>query len=395
MPDRFADKKFGTRAVHQAQPHCPVTGAIKTPIYQTTSYIFENVADGAAKCESNDAGYCYTRLGNPTQQVLENKLAALENGEAALAFASGMAAISSLLLSVLKQGDQVVADATSYSATHYMLDNLLKKFGVKTTFVDTADPKAIAEAVTEKTALIYCETPANPTLKLVDLEKVARIGREKEILTVVDSTFASPYLQKPLDLGMDAVVHSCTKYLCGHGDAMGGVVVGTKAFIDGLRDDTLKNMGAIIAPFNAFLLLRGINTLEVRMERHCKNAMAVARFLSDHPKIRQVWYPGLPSHPQHELAKRQMKDFGGMICFEVAGGIEAGVSLMNNVRVCTLAVSVGHVETLVEHPASMTHWYVPKEEREKSGITDGLVRLSVGIESAKDIMDDLDRALNM
>ncbi|MBZ4687599.1 MAG: methionine gamma-lyase [Clostridiales bacterium] len=390
----MAEKKqgFGTLACRAGLNPCPTTGAIATPIYQTSNFVFENVQDGARKCESIDNGYCYTRLGSPTQSVLEEKVALIEGGEAALAFSTGVAAISSLLFSVLQQGDHAVVSDTCYSATHYLFDNLLRKFGVETTFVDTSDVKNVEKAIRTNTKIIYFETPANPTVRLTDIRGIAKIAKEQNILTAVDSTFATPYIQRPLEMGIDVVIHSATKYFGGHGDVMGGILVGTKQMMNTVRDDTLKNMGGVIGPFDAYLIIRGLRTLEVRMKKICSNAMKIARFLEEHPKVENVFYPGLASHPQHELAKRQMNDFGGMVCFELKGGLEAGETVMNNLKLCRLAVSLGDVDTLIQHPASMTHWYVPREERIKTGITDGLVRMSVGIEDPEDLIADLEQA---
>lgn len=393
MPEIINSTKLGTLAVRAGQEACPVTGAIATPIYQTTNFEFENVADGAKKCESIANGYCYTRLGNPTQAALEAKMAALEGGEDALAFATGVASVSALLFSQLQMGDHVVVDDTCYSATHYLFDTLLPKFGVTVTFIDTSKIENVEAAIRPNTKMIYFESPANPTVKLVDLQAIAAIARSRKILSVIDSTFASPILQRPLAHGIDVVLHSATKYIGGHGDVMGGILVGTKKLMHIVRDDTLKNMGGVIGPFDAYLLIRGLKTLEVRMQKHCANAMDVARYLESHPKVRRVFYPGLPSHPQHELAKRQMDGFGGMVCFELQKGLEAGITFMDSLRFCRLAVSLGDVDTLIQHPASMTHWYISREEREKSGITDGLVRMSVGIEDSEDIIADLEQAL--
>lgn len=394
MDNKDNNSRFSTRLIHAGETPCPRTGAMMTPVYQTTSYLFQDVQDGARKCEHIDHGYCYTRLGNPTQSALEEKLASLEGGGAALAFASGVAAISALLFSHFKQGDHAVVDSTCYGATHYLFDQLLKKFGVETTFINTSNSGNIQKAILPHTSMIYVESPANPTLKMVDMDKVAEVGQDKNILTAIDSTYATPYLQQPLSHGIDVVIHSTTKFLCGHGDALGGALIGDKQLMDHIRDDTLKNMGGIIAPWNAYLLLRGMKTLDIRMEKHCANAMAVACFLERHPQIERVFYPGLTTHPQHELAQRQMKNFGGMICFEVKGGLKAGENLLNNLELCSLAVSLGHAETLIEHPASMTHWYVDKKDREKAGISDGLIRMSVGLEDPEDIIQDLDQALN-
>lgn len=394
MTHKLEDKAFSTRAIHSGKGKKKDPGVLVTPIYQSTSYVFESVQDGKEKFESNDYGFCYTRIGNPTQEVFEEKIAALEGAECALPFASGVASTSALLFHVFKSGDHAIVDDTVYSATHNLFDTMLKKFGVKTTFIDTSKIENVEKAIKPNTKMIYFESPANPTMKVIDLEAVAKVGKKHNIMTVVDSTFASPYLQNPIKFGIDVVIHSATKYICGHGDAMGGLVVGTKELVEGVRDNTLKNLGGCISPFNAFLMIRGLKTLDIRMKKHCESALTIARYLESHPKVQKVFYPGLKSHPQHEVAKKQMKDWGAVITFNLIGGVDAGVTLMESVELCRLAVSLGDVETLVEHPASMTHWYISKEEREKGGITDGLVRMSVGLESDDDIIGDLEQALS-
>lgn len=389
-----SELSFASRCVHNAShlgKKDPAT--LSAPIYQSTSYVFDSVQDGADKCESADNGHCYTRLSNPSNSLLEEQLAMLEHAEAGLCFSSGVAAISGTLLMALKTGDHCIADGTIYSATHYLFDTLLPKFGVQVDFADTSDIDAVSKLLRNNTRLIYCETPANPTMKVIDLEKLADLAKPLGILTIVDSTFATPYIQNPIEFGIDVVIHSTTKYVCGHGDAMGGVVLSTKKFIDNLRDVSLKNLGGCPAPFNSWLMMRGLKTLALRMERHCKNAIKVAKWLENQPQIAEVRYPGLESHPQHETAKRTMRDFGAIIAFDLKGGIEAGTTLMQELKMCVLAVSVGDTETLVEHPASMTHWYIKREERMKAGITDGLVRMSIGIEDADDIIADLSQAL--
>ena len=393
--ERNKNWKLNTKVVRAAHYGCPQTGSISPPIYQTVNFKIDNADEGADRCRNFDNGYIYTRLGSPTQTLLEAKMAELENGEAALAFTTGVAAITATLMCILKQGDHVVADGTVYSATNYFLSTLMADYGIETTFVDSSKPDNVKKSVKDNTKVIYFETPANPTVKLVDLKEMAAIGKNRGIMTIVDSTFGSPYLQRPLDFGIDVVIHSATKYIGGHGDVMGGIVVGKKGLMDAIRDKTLKNLGGVISPFDAWLLFRGLKTLHLRMERHCENAMKVAKFLEGHPKVEKVFYPGLPSHPQHELASKQMDDFGGMIAFELKGGLEAGKTLMNNVKLCWLAVSLGDVDTLIQHPASMTHVYIPQEEKLKAGITDGLVRLSVGVEDVEDLIKDLEQALEM
>ena len=363
------------------------------PIYMTNNYLFDNVADGMERCRSPEAGECYTRISNPTNNELGKAMASLENGEAGLPFATGAAAFSAMALTLLKAGDHVLCDDTTYSATTYMLGTLLPKFGVETTFLDFTDLAAVDSAVKQNTKIVFFETPCNPTMKIIDIAKISKIAKNIGAISAIDSTFATPFLTRPIELGVDIVLHSSTKFICGHGDAMGGVLIGSKELIGEILDVGLKNLGGSASPFNSFLMLRGLKTLELRMEHHCRMASAVADFLDGHPKVERVFYPGLKSHPGHEIAKKQMKDFGGLLTFELKGGMEAGVSLMNNLELCALAVSLGEANTLVQHPASMTHWYVPEEARQKSGITDGLVRFSSGLESIDDIIGDLEKAL--
>ena len=363
------------------------------PIYMTNNYLFEQVEQGAQACRSPEAGDCYTRISNPTNNELGKALAALEGGEAGLPFASGAAAFSALALTLLKAGDHVLCDNTVYSATNYLLNELLAKFGVETTMLDFTDYDAVREALRPNTRFVFFETPCNPTMKIIDIARIAQIARDAGVLTVIDSTFATPFITRPLTLGIDVVLHSTTKFLGGHGDAIGGVLVGSKAVIDEIWTVGLKNLGGCSSPFNSFLVLRGIKTLELRMEHCCKMARAVAEFLEGHPKIEQVYYPGLVSHPGHEIAKKQMNAFGGLLIFELKGGMAAGVALMNNLRLCALAVSLGEANTLVQHPASMTHWYISEEARQAAGISDGLIRFSSGLESIEEIIEDLDKAL--
>lgn len=363
------------------------------PIYMTNNYLFEDVAEGADFCKSPDGGDCYTRISNPTNNELGKALAHLEGGEAGLPFSAGAAATSTLALTLLEAGDHVLADNTTYSATNYLFASLLPKFGVETTLLDFTDLSAVQAAIRPTTRLAFFETPCNPTMKVVDIAGVARIAQEAGVLTVIDNTFATPFLTRPLELGIDIVMHSSTKYLCGHGDAMGGALVGRQEHLERIREDGLKNLGGAASPFNSFLILRGIKTLGLRMEYHCKMAREIAAYLDKHPKVACVHYPGLVSHPAHEIAKRQMRDFGGLLTFELNGGLDAGVTLMNNLKLCALAVSLGETNTLVQHPASMTHWYVSEEIRQAGGITDGLVRFSAGLESIDDIKTDLEEAL--
>ena len=327
--------------------------------------------------------------------ILENKIAALEEGEAAVATSSGMGAISSTLWTVLKAGDHVVTDKTLYGCTFALMCHGLTRFGIDVTFVDTSNLDEVKNAMKENTRVVYLETPANPNLKIVDIEALAKIAHTNpNTLVIVDNTFATPYMQKPLTLGADVVVHSVTKYINGHGDVIAGLVITNKALADQIRFVGLKDMtGAVLGPQDAYYIIRGMKTFEIRMERHCKNARKVVEFLNNHPKIERVYYPGLETHPGYEIAKKQMKDFGAMISFELKGGFEAGKTLLNSLKLCSLAVSLGDTETLIQHPASMTHSPYTKEEREAAGITDGLVRLSVGLENVEDIIADLEQGL--
>ena len=385
---------LGTTAIH-AGTLKNLYGTLAMPIYQTSTFIFDSAEQGGRRFALEEAGYIYTRLGNPTTTVLEDKIAALEEGEAAVATSSGMGAISSTLWTVLKAGDHIVTDKTLYGCTFALMCHGLTRFGIDVTFVDTSNLDEVKNAMKENTRVVYLETPANPNLKIVDIEALAKIAHTNpNTLVIVDNTFATPYMQKPLTLGADVVVHSVTKYINGHGDVIAGLVITNKALADQIRFVGLKDMtGAVLGPQDAYYIIRGMKTFEIRMERHCKNARRVVEFLNNHPKIERVYYPGLETHPGHEIAKKQMKDFGAMISFELKGGFEAGKTLLNNLKLCSLAVSLGDTETLIQHPASMTHSPYTKEEREAAGITDGLVRLSVGLENVEDIIADLEHGL--
>ena len=385
---------LGTTAIH-AGTLKNLYGTLAMPIYQTSTFIFDSAEQGGRRFALEEAGYIYTRLGNPTTTVLEDKIAALEEGEAAVATSSGMGAISSTLWTILKAGDHIVTDKTLYGCTFALMCHGLTRFGIDVTFVDTSNLDEVKNAMKENTRVVYLETPANPNLKIVDIEALAKIAHTNpNTLVIVDNTFATPYMQKPLTLGADVVVHSVTKYINGHGDVIAGLVITNKALADQIRFVGLKDMtGAVLGPQDAYYIIRGMKTFEIRMERHCKNARKVVEFLNNHPKIERVYYPGLETHPGYEIAKKQMKDFGAMISFELKGGFEAGKTLLNNLKLCSLAVSLGDTETLIQHPASMTHSPYTKEEREAAGITDGLVRLSVGLENVEDIIADLEQGL--
>lgn len=385
---------LGTTVIH-AGTLKNLYGTLAMPIYQTSTFIFDSAEQGGRRFALEEAGYIYTRLGNPTTTVLEDKIAALEEGEAAVATSSGMGAISSTLWTVLKAGDHIVTDKTLYGCTFALMCHGLTRFGIDVTFVDTSNLDEVKNAMKENTRVVYLETPANPNLKIVDIEALAKLAHTNpNTLVIVDNTFATPYMQKPLTLGADVVVHSVTKYINGHGDVIAGLVITNKALADQIRFVGLKDMtGAVLGPQDAYYIIRGMKTFEIRMERHCKNARKVVEFLNNHPKIERVYYPGLETHPGYEIAKKQMKDFGAMISFELKGGFEAGKTLLNSLKLCSLAVSLGDTETLIQHPASMTHSPYTKEEREAAGITDGLVRLSVGLENVEDIIADLEQGL--
>jgi methionine-gamma-lyase len=383
---------FGTRAVHVGQHPDPLTGAVSIPIYASSTFVFQNAEQGAARFAGKESGYIYSRLGNPTVRALEESIAALEGGEDARATASGMAAITNATLALVKQGDQILAGDALYGGTHKVFTDILKEYGVECALVDTSDISAVEKTIKPNTKMIFIETPSNPMMKLTDMRAISEIGKKYGITTIADNTFMSPYMQRPIEHGIDVVVHSITKSLSGHSDVLGGAVIAKRDFLKKM-DPIYKNMGAALSPFEAWLTLRGIKTLHVRMQRQTESAMKIAEWLEDHPKIEWVKYPGLKSHPQHALAERQMDGFGSMMSFELKGGIQAGRRMMNNVKLCSLAVSLGAVETLISHPSTMTHAVVSREERLKAGITDGLVRFSVGVEDVDDIIEDLDQAL--
>jgi len=390
------DSTFGihTTAIHAGESPDPVTGALVPPLHLATTYHLGTAENSAAIFAGEKDAFIYTRWGNPTVATFERKVAALEHADAALATASGMAAISSALFTIVKAGDHIVSANAIYPSTYHLMVTQFGSLGIDTTFVDATDPANVQAAIRPNTKLVYLETPGNPLLTLCDLEAIAVIARAAGVTTICDNTFATPVNQRPLDHGIDVVIHSATKYFCGHGDAVGGVVAGGKAFVERCLTEPLRYFGGIMAPFTAYLMLRGTATLPLRVERHNANALRLAQWLEQHSAIARVSYPGLPSHPQHALAKRQMTSgFGGMVCFELKGGVEAGARLMNAVRVCSLAVSLGDTRSLITHPASTTHSVVSREARLAQGVTDGLVRLSVGLEDVEDLVDDLDAGL--
>ncbi len=384
---------LATRIIHAGQHPDPATGAVSTPIYQTSTFAFRDADEGAARFLGKDPGYKYTRLGNPTVAALEECVATLEGGCGALGAATGMAAINAVYLTFLGQGAHVVGTDSVYGPSRLVLENEYSRFGVASSWVDSSRPALVEAAMRPETRMVYIESPANPTMKLSDLRACADIAHAGGALLVVDNTFASPVLQRPLEMGADVVVHSLTKFLNGHTDVVGGVIVATRLeHLDRLKKVHYA-MGGTMDPHQAWLILRGIKTLGLRMEKAQANALEVARFLEGHPAIAWVLHPGLPSHPQHDLARRQMDGPGAVFSFGVKGGLEAGKALINGLKLATLAVSLGGVETLVEHPASMTHTSMPRAEREAAGISDDLVRLAVGCEDVRDLIADLDQAL--
>lgn len=383
-----------TKAVHAGDDRSKHYGALSAPIYPASVYAFTDADEGAAIHNEQKDGYYYGRLGNPTQRALETAVAELENTDAALALASGMAAVSAAVFTLVRTGDHIVAPASGYSTTANFLHHIGERFGIETTSVDAADAESYRAAVRPNTRLFWIETPSNPLVRVTDIEAVVAIAKENAIATVADNTFATPFNQRPCELGVDAVIHSATKYLGGHSDLTAGVLVGTGEIVEAARHGANKFYGGNIAPQVAWLVMRGIKTLALRMERHNANAYAIADMLLGHPKVAAVYYPGLASHQNHEIAARQMSGgFGGMIGLDV-GTVEAGKLFANSVRLCTLATSLGGVETILQHSASMTHSTLSPEQRRTAGITDGLIRLSVGVEDVDDLIADIGQALD-
>jgi methionine-gamma-lyase len=382
-----------TAVIHAGEEPCPETGAVDTPLYQSTTFAFENADEGAALFSHQKEGYVYTRYSNPTLKALEEKIAALENVEAVQVTSTGMAAISTCILGLVKSGDHIVSARSIYSAAFDLFYRKLPAWGVEVSFVESTSAEHFAGAMKPNTRLVYIETPSNPILNILDIAAISQIAKTRKSLTIIDNTFATPFNTRPIELGVDLIIHSATKYFCGHGDAMGGAIAGSHDLIRRISVEMHRDLGGVMSPFNAWLILRGLRTLAIRMERHNANAMRIAEFLQRHPKVEKVFYPGLATHPGHDIARKQMKGFGGMVSFIVRGGVEAGKYVLDNVKLCTLAVSLGDTRTLITHPASTTHVVVPREKRIEIGIYDGLIRLSVGIEDAQDLIQDLDQAL--
>ncbi len=385
---------FSTNAIHHGYDPLEHQGALVPPIYQTSTFAFPSVENGTKRFLGEEPGYIYTRISNPTLDLLASRIAALEGAEAGVVFGSGMGAITATLWTLLAPGDEIIVDTTLYGCTFSFLHHGMAKFWVAVKHVDLTHPANLAAAITTRTRVVYFETPANPNMRLVDIAATSALAHEAGALVIVDNTYCSPYLQRPLEHGADLVVHSVTKYLSGHGDVTAGALVGPREIVDQVRLYGLKDMsGAVLSPMDAHLVLRGLKTLALRMQRHCANALAMADLLAHHPAVAQVHYPGLANFAQHALAQRQMRLPGGMIAFELKGGVAAGRAFINALQLVTCAVSLGDAETLVQHPASMTHSTYTEEERLAHGITPGLIRLSAGLEDVEDLLADLREAL--
>lgn len=385
---------FSTRAIHHGYDPLSADGALTPPLHLTSTFAFETAEQGGARFAGEAPGHIYTRISNPTTDLLEQRMASLEGGAAAVAMASGMGAITSVLWSFLRAGDELITDKTLYGCTFSFFQHGLSRFGVTVTHVDLTNPLALETAISDKTKIVYFETPANPNMRLVDISAISAIAKRHGAKTVVDNTYATPVQTRPLEHGADIVVHSATKYLGGHGDLVAGIAIGTEDDMTEVRMVGVKDMtGSVLAPFNAMLILRGLKTLSLRVQRHAQSAQQVAEMLTDHPAVGSVYYPGLPGFAQHALAKRQMDGFGGMIAFELKGGYASGIAMMNRLQLIRRAVSLGDAETLIQHPASMTHSTYSREEREAHGISEGLVRISVGLEDVSDLIADLHQAL--
>jgi methionine-gamma-lyase len=382
-----------TNAIHAGKLHDAQFGALATPIYQTSTYVFENTAQGGARFAGEEQGYIYGRLGNPTVRELEQRMAALELTEDAAAMGSGMGAIAATLLALVKNGDHVVASSAIYGCSYALLAHKCRDFGIDVTFVDFTNEFEIRQAIQLNTKVIFAETPANPNLVCVDLDMISKIAKEHELVSIIDNTFMSPALQQPAKHGIDLIIHSATKYLNGHGDVIAGIVCGSAELIEHIKLTTLKDIGAVMSPNDAFLIIRGLKTLHLRVERHCRNAEKVAEFLETHQSVGDIFYPGLKHHQGHQFIGRQMKAAGGVIAFELQGDFENAIKFMDNLSMCKIAVSLGDAETLIQHPASMTHSPYEPEQRRAAGISDTLIRLSVGLEHIDDIVEDIQQAL--
>ncbi|WP_108670457.1 methionine gamma-lyase [Peribacillus acanthi] len=386
-------KNFETSVIHEGYDSKDHLGSLSTPIFQTSTFTFDSAEQGERRFAGNEDGYIYSRLGNPTVKALEERIAALEKGEAGLAFGSGMAAVSAVLIALTKANDHIVCSQGLYGCTFGLLKLMKEKYNIHHDFCAMDDEQVLRKTIQPNTTCIYVETPINPTMKVIDLRMVAKVAKEYGIPVVVDNTFSTPYLQRPLELGCDIIIHSATKYICGHGDVVAGLVVGKKDFIQGVSLTTQKDIGGIISPFDAWLLLRGLKTLPVRMDRHTFNAEKLFEKLKQHPEISNVYYPGDRTHPDYGIVESQMKQGGGLISFEINGTKEDAQKFLNSLKLIKIAVSLGDAETLIQHPATMTHSVIPEETRLKMGISNQLIRLSVGLESWEDLWDDIEQGL--
>ncbi|MDO6620553.1 MULTISPECIES: methionine gamma-lyase [unclassified Shewanella] len=389
MPDQW---KPATVAIHGGHIK-EAFGALVTPLYQSATFVFDNAQQGGARFAGDEQGYIYTRLGNPTTAELERKMALLEGAESAAACASGMAAVSAALMTHLEAGDHLISSNAVYGCTFALLSSQLKRYGVDTTFVDFSDPLAIEAAIQPNTKLVFCESPVNPHLQVFDLTAIAAIAKRNNLISIVDNTFMTPLLQQPLTLGIDMVIHSATKYLNGHGDVIAGIVCGSEAHIHQLKYQILKDFGGVISPHDAWLILRGLKTLDVRLSRHCDNAEKLAVYLNQHTKVSSVFYPGLENHQGFKYVGKQMRRAGGVIAFELIGSEQDAINFVNKLKLFTIAVSLGDAESLIQHPASMTHSPYTPEARAEAGITDNLLRISVGLENVEDLIIDIEQAL--
>lgn len=394
MAQKQNQKRIETAVIHEGYDTKEMLGSLSTPIFQTSTYTFETAEQGERRFAGEESGYIYSRLGNPTVRVLEERIATLEKGEAGLAFGSGMAAVSAVLIALTKANDHIICSSGLYGCTFGFLTMMREKYNITTDFSEMKSKEELRSLIRPETTVIYVETPINPTMRLIDLQQVAEVAKEYGIPVVVDNTFSSPYLQQPLELGCDIVLHSATKYIGGHGDVIAGLVVGKKSFIDMLSNTTQKDIGGVISPFDAWLLLRGLKTLAVRLDRHCDNARKIVEQLKMHRQVANVYYPEDDDNPDLAIMEGQMKRGGGVISFDVKGNKQQAQQLLNQLGFLKIAVSLGDAETLIEHPATMTHASIPYEVRQQMGITDQLIRLSVGLEAWEDIWSDLEQALD-
>ncbi len=387
-------KHMETSVIHEGYDSTQMLGSLTPPIFQTSTYTFDSAEQGQARFAAEEEGYIYSRLGNPTVRILEERIAALEGGERGLAFSSGMAAVSAILLALTKANDHIICSSGLYGCTYGLLSMMEEKYNIRTDYSTMLSEKELEDQITKDTALIYVETPINPTMQVIDLELVVNVAKKYRLPVVVDNTFSSPYLQRPLELGCDFVIHSATKYIGGHGDVIAGLAVGKKEIMDTIALTTQKDIGGVLSPFDAWLLIRGLKTLPIRMDRHSSNAEKIVQQLKLHKAVKNVYYPGDPDFSNVEIANKQMKFAGGVLAFEVKGGKKEAQQVLNNLNFIKIAVSLGDAESLMEHPASMTHAVIPVEERAKMGITESLLRLSVGIEAWEDIWEDIQQALD-